>query len=621
MQGNLIDGNILEGSAVEDGIQFLEDVDLMPGPGREADVSNLGTVIRGNIIRSHNENAIDLKGAARVVIDGNLIYGIVGSSNGPRLGWNRNAHGSITRGNNTSTRDVIIRRNIIYDSAPGIRAHQGYKIYHNTLVANNRDYTGPNSEWTAEGRPAFSGIRQKEPGDGGIAIQNNILVGHNTVEVALYLLKNQAEPNHIDSNLYYNSRGVYFAHVRPTGDWEVLTLSMWQRLLEGFDTITGKEQSSFVADPLFVDAPEKPLSGDSGLDFNLRSGSPAIDRGGPLTWTNGQGSGKEIALDDAGYFSTGYGVVEGDLIQVGKNRPARVTAIDYERDVVTVDRSLWWQDAAPVSLAYNGSAPDIGALECQEDCMSSPPIPIPSNRVTRGLRALYTFEDGYGTQVRDVSGVGTPLHLRVQDRSAVYWASHFLTVRAPTLISSAGPANKITKACQASNELTLEAWVSPADTESEGLARIVTLSPDADNVNFALALGLPAQEPKDLYGMRLRTSEQTNIGEPSLSSLRGVALKAPTHVVFTRESSGTARIYVNNELHLREEVGGDFSNWDDRYPLTVGNEATGGHPWLGKLYLVAVYCRALDSHEVWQNYAFGLNDVYRPGYYLPQVVK
>lgn len=614
MQGNLIEGNILEQSAVEDGIQFLEDVDLPPGPKHKADISNLGTIIRSNIIRDHHENAIDLKGTARVVIEGNLIYGIVGSSNGPRLGWNRNAHGSITRGSNTSTRDVIIRRNIIYDSAPGIRAHQGYKIYHNTLVANNRDYTGPNSEWTAEGRPAFSGIRQKEPGDGGIVIQNNIVVGHNTVEVALWFLGDQPERNHIDGNLYYNSEGAFFGPVKPSGDWDVLTLSMWQRLLRSYDTITGNDRFSFVADPKFVDAPERPVGGHEQFDFHLEDGSPAIDRGRPLTWTDGRGSGKKIRVEDAGYFTDGYGVVEGDLIQIGDDSAVRITAIDYRRNVIAVDRSLSWQDAEPVSLAYNGSAPDIGAFECEGDCSPAAPPSIPSERVSKGLQALYTFEGGRGTLVRDVSGVGTPLHLTVQDPTAVRWAESFITLRAPTVISSTEAATKITTACRASNELTVEAWISPEDSEPTNPARIVTLSRDAQRRNFALTLGLPGAEPNDLYDIRLRTTERTDNGEPSLSSLRGVSREVPTHVVYTRDASGSTRLYVNNELHIRETVAGDLSNWDDTYSLLVGNEETGEYPWLGDLYLVAIYCRALDSTDVWQNYVTGLREIYQPPY-------
>jgi parallel beta-helix repeat protein len=614
MQRNLIEGNLLQRSAIEDGIQFMEDVTLPHGRRRRADISNLGTIIRGNVIRDHGENAIDLKSAAHVIIEENLIYGNVGSSNGPLNRWNRNAHGSITRGSNTSTRDVIIRRNVIYDSAPGIRAHQGYKIYHNTLVANNRDYTGPNSHWTAESRPAFSGIRQKEPGEAGIAIVNNIVVGHHTVEIALWPLEDQPGPNHIDGNLYYNSEGVFFGQVKPSREWDTLTFSMWQRLLQGYDTVTGDDRFSLVADPKFVDAPEKPVGRHDQFDFHLAEGSPAIDRGRPLTWTDGSGSGSQIRVEDAGYFTDGFGMVDGDTIQVGDGPVLQVVGVDYGSNLVTVNQPLFWHDGQPVSLAYRGSAPDIGAFECEGECTPAVPKPVSEERVSKGLQVLYTFANGGGTLVRDMSGVGTPLDLVIQEPDAVRWAENSFTLHSPTLLVSSEAPTKITTACQTSDELSVEAWISPEVTEPSSPARVVTLSANAGHESFALTLEASGDDPRGGYGVRLRASESLGSGEFSLSSLRGAARSQPTHVIFSRDASGFSRLYVNSELHAQETAGGHLSNWNAADGLVVGNEAAGGSPWLGKLYLLAIYCRALDSEEIRQNYAVGLRQIYQTPY-------
>jgi hypothetical protein len=57
---------------------------------------------------------------------------------------------------------------------------------------------------------------------------------------------------------------------------------------------------------------------------------------------------------------------------------------------------------------------------------------------------------------------------------------------------------------------------------------------------------------------------------------------------------------------ISETVGGDFSNWTD-YRLTLANELNQNHPWLGELYLVAIYNRALTTDEVSQNYGAGLD--------------
>jgi hypothetical protein len=89
-------------------------------------------------------------------------------------------------------------------------------------------------------------------------------------------------------------------------------------------------------------------------------------------------------------------------------------------------------------------------------------------------------------------------------------------------------------------------------------------------------------------------------------------LDRPSHVVFVREATGTASIYVNNELHTRERIGGDLSNWEEDYPLVLGGEPTGERPWLGELYLVAIYSRALSRDEIRRNYTLGPEAVSGP---------
>ena len=48
-------------------------------------------------------------------------------------------------------------------------------------------------------------------------------------------------------------------------------------------------------------------------------------------------------------------------------------------------------------------------------------IPLPGGRVSDGLLALYTFDEGSGSTVHDVSGVGTPLDLTIANTGAVSW--------------------------------------------------------------------------------------------------------------------------------------------------------------------------------------------------------
>jgi RHS repeat-associated protein len=232
----------------------------------------------------------------------------------------------------------------------------------------------------------------------------------------------------------------------------------------------------------------------------------------------------------------------------------------------------------------------------------------PGPRVTDDLQVLYSLEEGSGTTVQDVSGVGDPLDLTIADEGAVTWISGGLSIHTSTIISSGVAASKVISASKASHEVTLEAWVKPANTTQDGPARIVTLSPDLYNRNFTLGQGLWGSQPSDLYNVRLRTTTTGNNGDnPSVSTPAGSLSTDLTHVVYTRDAAGQARVYLDNVEVVSATIGGDLSNWDETYPLALANELTEDRPWLGELHLVAVYSRALDAGEVEQNYDAGAN--------------
>jgi hypothetical protein len=67
---------------------------------------------------------------------------------------------------------------------------------------------------------------------------------------------------------------------------------------------------------------------------------------------------------------------------------------------------------------------------------------------------------------------------------------------------------------------------------------------------------------------------------------------------------GSSAIFVNGIESARMTLDGDFSTWQD-YQLAIGNEVDQTRPWLGELWLVAVYCRALAPGEALQNFLAG----------------
>ncbi|MGD8993398.1 MAG: fibronectin type III domain-containing protein, partial [Desulfobacterales bacterium] len=222
------------------------------------------------------------------------------------------------------------------------------------------------------------------------------------------------------------------------------------------------------------------------------------------------------------------------------------------------------------------------------------------NRITHGLRALYTFDEGSGTTIHDTSGTGTPLDLSVSS-GTVNWLSGALAVTSAALIKSDGPATKVIDACRATNEISIEAWLKPANTTQGGPARIVTLSKDTSYRNFTLG------QSSASYDLRLRTTATDGNGRPSLSTPGGSLKTTLTHIVYTRDAAGVAKVYVNGTQVSSRTIGGDLSNWQTNFHLGLANEMTKNRPWLGELHLVAVYGRALSLQEVHQNFQAGAN--------------
>ncbi len=112
------------------------------------------------------------------------------------------------------------------------------------------------------------------------------------------------------------------------------------------------------ADPGFVDEP--------GRDLRLVEGSPMIDAAPYATRTVSSGSGTTLPVIDAGYFFDGFGIdgQMGDEIQLeGQAATARVVAIDYQTNELSLDTELVWDADIGVHLAYGGKGPDMGAHE------------------------------------------------------------------------------------------------------------------------------------------------------------------------------------------------------------------------------------------------------------------
>jgi len=223
-----------------------------------------------------------------------------------------------------------------------------------------------------------------------------------------------------------------------------------------------------------------------------------------------------------------------------------------------------------------------------------------TGRTTAGLQAFYNFTQGSGQQVYDRSGVGAPLNLDIEDSAAVSWLPDGgITISSATQLRSGIAANKLTSSMTASSALTIEAWVKPANSTQSGPSRIVSLSQDPYNRDFTLG------QSGSAYDTRLRTSETSENGLPSVTTPSGMVKNTQQHIVYTRDTTGAVATYVDGLLVMDSVVAGTLANWDDNYELMLANERTGDRPWLGDLYLIALYDRALSAAELAQNRAAG----------------
>jgi hypothetical protein len=308
------------------------------------------------------------------------------------------------------------------------------------------------------------------------------------------------------------------------------------------------------------------------------------------------------------YWSLSSKAVPVDQLRGGNN------LITYIRNIKRTSYGQFVEKPGPMIVLHRngGGGEPPTSTPTPTNTPVTPPTPTPTNtpisggRVMAGLQALYLFNEGTGRVVNDSSGVGTALNLTIDNRANTTWISGGgLAINAPVSISSEGPASKIINACKASNELTVEAWVQPANTTQSGPAKIVTLSNAPSERNFSLGQGLWGDRPSDLYNIRLRLAAAAN--DLTVNSSSGALNTALTHVVYTRKTSGLATLYLNGSYHTSKNKAGLLSNWKADFRLVLANELTGDRPWLGNYFLVAFYCRALSAADVQQNYQVGVN--------------
>lgn len=225
------------------------------------------------------------------------------------------------KGLQLSASNNIVRKNFFTNNGSmSVTSWEDGKFCYDNRVYNNTFYKDYKTIESSSGLSAS-----------GSVFKNNIIDA--SVEYAISL---------------YNSSNVFFVNNNISGG------------KIKFGDLSNPEQwyDNLAVNPQFIDPVTK--------DCHLQSTSPMIDAGTFLTKTTGAGYGTSIPVADSTYFMDGWGIINGDLIQLqGSKQILRI--VNIKSDTITVDQNISWDNGTGVSLVYNGSAPDIGAFEFENE--------------------------------------------------------------------------------------------------------------------------------------------------------------------------------------------------------------------------------------------------------------
>jgi hypothetical protein len=247
-------------------------------------------------------------------------------------------------------------------------------------------------------------------------------------------------------------------------------------------------------------------------------------------------------------------------------------------------------------------------------------VELPSTRTDVGAIALWKFETGGGATVYDTSGVAPAMHLTMTGN--VSWvAGGGLDFQGGKASSNADDSKKLYNEIASGSgtqEYSVEAWVTPANTNQDGPARILTYSQGTGARNFMFA--------QVMYNYHFRNRSlgagvDTN-GNPVLATADADrrAQASLQHVVLTYDQQRGRRIYVNGEYTADPEPAGVgmLVNWHPDYVFAIGNETSNNRRWLGQIKLAAVYDRILSDAEIMQNFLAGASDKFAIRFALDQ---
>ncbi|MGB5661351.1 MAG: SdrD B-like domain-containing protein, partial [Thermoanaerobaculia bacterium] len=489
-------------------------------------------------------------------------------------------------------------------TSPSVAALESYRVNIPSVPGCTvNDATG--MQITTVGDIKFAAAWGQDPANSGSGQSQQLDMGTSVLPIANpYLLKSSQLIADVNGNgsLDPGDTLLFTLTIDSTGTTDVL------------DVVISDQpdlNTTYVPNSTFVDGSTQipdgvstPFPLDEG-GFNLGNLSP----GQTLVITYQSVLDDPLAQGVNGIVNTATIAVEGEFVS-SSTATEPIPASGYLNLVKVADRAsaAIGETANYFYIATNNSSQYLsGSLS--DDLIGD--IVPPTARIEHNLQVFYPFDEGSGTTVNDRSGLSPVLGLTVEDPANVSWGSDTLSIISATRVSNGTDSNKIFSLCTSNDEITVEAWITPANTTQAGPARIVTQSLDGNNRNFTLGQNGAA------YQFRLRTTTN-GLNGTTVTLNGGVVQTTQQHVVATRDAAGNAFLYVDGAQVATATISGDFSNWNASYDFGLANEfgVVSTDPvraWLGQYDLVTVQCDALSAAEVLQNFQAGSDPYLEPG--------
>ena len=236
----------------------------------------------------------------------------------------------------------------------------------------------------------------------------------------------------------------------------------------------------------------------------------------------------------------------------------------------------------------------------------------PPDRIEEDLQAIYRFDEDGGNVIHDSAQVGAPLDVNIEPGSNVTWLPDVdaLRINAASILRTPAGANRINSGAIASQSFTVEAWIDPATLDA-GNATLFNLGSTAPGQqNLALT-----QQGRGL-DINVRTTSTNADGVPNRNT-GSILPPQLQHVVYVRRPDNTSLVYVDGQMVWSNFLGGSLTSWAAGYGLAIANSVEGVDPWIGDLYLMAVYTDDLTDAEIINNYQSGPYPP--PANYAPQI--